>query len=159
VTGTGGSHEKNYFFADGGLNAVRNCEVGLFFDVTPDSTRSSAACGTRTKRTLILGLAFQICQVIIQLIFRDSFAAVELLDAAPDLSVDCFPVLQEPTILFCLDLQQTEQDFLDAAREAVAWSCFWILALRAASWISMLTALPSRRGLQSPLIVSERVIM
>jgi len=49
------------------------------------------------------------------MIFRDSFAAVELLDAAPDLCVDCFPVLQEPTILFFLGLQQTEQDFLDAA--------------------------------------------
>jgi hypothetical protein len=51
----------------------------------------------------------------IQLIFRDSFAAVELLDAAPDLCVDCFPVLHEPTILFFLGLQQTEQDSLDAA--------------------------------------------
>jgi hypothetical protein len=63
-----------------------------------------------------LSLGFQIRQVSIQLIFRDSFAAVELLDAAPDLWVDCFPVLQEPTILFFLGLQQTEQDFLDAAR-------------------------------------------
>jgi hypothetical protein len=49
-----------------------------------------------------LGSAFQIRQVSIQLIFRDSFAAVELLDAAPDLCVDCFPVLHELTILFFL---------------------------------------------------------
>jgi hypothetical protein len=33
----------------------------------------------------------------------------------PDFCVDYFPVLQEPTILFFLGLQQTEQDFLDAA--------------------------------------------
>ena len=50
----------------------------------------------------------------IQLIFQDSFAAVELLDAAPDLCVDRFPVLQKLTILFFLGLQQAEQDFLDA---------------------------------------------
>jgi hypothetical protein len=36
VTGTGGPSEKFYFFADGGFNAVRDCETGLFFDVTPD---------------------------------------------------------------------------------------------------------------------------
>jgi hypothetical protein len=36
VTGTRGSGKKNYCFADGGFNAVRNCEAGLFFDVTPD---------------------------------------------------------------------------------------------------------------------------
>jgi hypothetical protein len=35
-----------------------------------------------------------------------------LFDAAPDFCVDYFPVLQEPTILFFLGLQQTEQDFL-----------------------------------------------
>jgi len=58
---------------------------------------------------------FQIREVSIQLIFRDSFAAVELFDAAPDFCVDYFPVLQEPTILFFLGVQQTEQDFLDAA--------------------------------------------
>jgi hypothetical protein len=53
--------------------------------------------------------------VSIQLIFRDSFAAVELFDVAFDFCIDYFPVLQEPTILFFLGLQQTEQDFLDAA--------------------------------------------
>jgi hypothetical protein len=52
--------------------------------------------------------------VSIQLIFRDSFATVELFDAALDFCIDYFPVLQEPTILFFLGLQQTEQDFLDA---------------------------------------------
>src|SRR5438105_8611201 len=36
VAGTRGSSKKSYFFADGGFNAVRNCEAGLFFDVTPD---------------------------------------------------------------------------------------------------------------------------
>src|SRR6267143_5820841 len=32
LTGTRGSSKKSYFFADGGFNAVRNCEAGLFFD-------------------------------------------------------------------------------------------------------------------------------
>jgi hypothetical protein len=36
VTGTGGSSEKFYFFADGGFNTLRDCEADLFFDVTPD---------------------------------------------------------------------------------------------------------------------------
>jgi hypothetical protein len=40
--------------------------------------------------------------VSIQLIFRDSFAAVELFDAAPDFCIDYFPIFQEPTILFFL---------------------------------------------------------
>jgi hypothetical protein len=116
VAGTGGSSEKNYSFADGGFNAVRNCEARLFFDVTPDFDEIERSLWRKNKAHAHLGLAFQIRQVSIQLIFRDSFAAVELLDAAPDLWVDCFPVLQEPTILFFLGLQQTEQDFLDAAR-------------------------------------------
>jgi hypothetical protein len=116
VTGTGGSREKGYFLADGGFNAVRNCEAGLFFDVTPDFDEIERSLRRKNKAHAHLGLAFQIRQVSIQLIFRDSFAAVELLDAAPNLCVDCFPVLQEPTILFFLGLQQTEQDFLDAAR-------------------------------------------
>jgi hypothetical protein len=115
VTGTGGSREKNDFFADGGFNAVRNCEAGLFLDVTPDFDEIERSLRRKNKAHAHLGLAFQFRQVGIQLIFRDSFAAVELLDATPDLCVDCFPVLQEPTILFFLGLQQTEQDFLDAS--------------------------------------------
>jgi hypothetical protein len=114
VTGTRGSSKKSYFFADGGFNAVRNCEAGLFSDVTPDLGEIERSLRRKNKAHAHLGSAFQICQVSIQLIFRDSFAAVELLDAAPDLCVDCFPVLQKPTILFFLGLQQAEQDFLDA---------------------------------------------
>ena len=114
VTGTRGSSKKSYFFADRGFNAVRNCEAGLFFDVTPDLDEIERSLRRKNKAHAHLGSAFQICQVSIQLIFRDSLAAVELLDAAPDLCVDCFPVLQKPTILFFLGLQQAEQDFLDA---------------------------------------------
>ena len=44
-------------------------------------------------------IAFQFRQVSIQLIVRDPFAAVELIDAAPDLRVDRVPVFQKPTIL------------------------------------------------------------
>lgn len=62
-----------------------------------------------------LGLVFQCREVSVQLIFRDSFAAVELLDAALDFCVDYFPVFQEPEILFFPGFQQTAQNFLDAA--------------------------------------------
>jgi hypothetical protein len=116
VTGTRGSSKENYFFADGGFNTVRNCEAGLFFDVTPDFDEIKRSLRRKNKAHAHLSSAFQIRQVSIQLIFRDSFAAVELLDAAPDLCVDCFPVLQKPTILLFLGLQQAEQDFLDAGR-------------------------------------------
>ncbi len=59
-----------------------------------------APLSQRRVNTLVL----QIRQVNIQLIFEDSFAAVELLDAAPDLCVNSFPVLHEPTIMFFLGL-------------------------------------------------------
>src|SRR6267142_162074 len=81
VTGTRGSSKKSYFFADGGFNAVRNCEAGLFFDVTPDLDEIERSLRRKNKAHAHLGSAFQIRQVRIQLIFRDSFAAVELLDA------------------------------------------------------------------------------
>jgi len=100
VTGTRGSGEKNYFFADGGLNAVRNCEAGLVFDVTPDFNKIESGLRRKNLAHAHLGLAFQLGQVSIQLIFGYSFVAVELIDAAPDLCVDCLPVLQEPAILF-----------------------------------------------------------
>ncbi len=32
VTGAGSSREKSDFLANGGFNAVRNCEAALFFD-------------------------------------------------------------------------------------------------------------------------------
>ena len=115
MTGTGGSREKFYFFADGGFNAVRDCETGLFFDVTPDFDEVERSLRRKNEARTHLSLAFKFRQMSVQLVFRDSFAAVELLDAAPDLRVDCIPVFQEPTILFFLGLQQTEQYFLGAA--------------------------------------------
>jgi hypothetical protein len=81
VTGTRGSSKKSYFFADGGFNAVRNCEAGLYFDVTPDLDEIERSLRRKNKAHAHLGSAFQIRQVSTQLIFRDSFAAVELLDA------------------------------------------------------------------------------
>jgi hypothetical protein len=80
------------------------------------SRRSSAACGAKNVAHAHLGLAFQFRQVSIQLILGDSIAPVELIDAAPDLCFDCRPILQEPTILFFLGLQQAEQDLLEAGR-------------------------------------------
>jgi hypothetical protein len=87
----------------------------VFFNVTPDFDKIERSLRRKNVAHTHLGLAFQFRQVSIQLIFRDSFAAVELIDAAPDLCIDRFPVLQKPTVLFLLGLQQMEQHFLDAA--------------------------------------------
>jgi len=50
----------------------------------------------------------------VQLVLRDSLAAIELLDAARDLRVDRFPVLGKPAILFLLRSQQTKQHLFNA---------------------------------------------
>jgi len=52
--------------------------------------------------------------VSIELVFGNSLAAVELIDAAPNLRIDCFPVLRKPAVLFLLRFQQADQHFLDA---------------------------------------------
>ena len=116
VPSTRGSSEKSHSFANGGFNAVRYRDVGLFFDVTPDFDEIERGLGRKNVAQAHLDLAFQFRQVSFQLIVRDSFAAVELLDAASDLCVDCFPVFQKPAVLFFLGLQQAEQYFFDAAR-------------------------------------------
>lgn len=54
--------------------------------------RAQPAALEQSARSFKFG--FQIREVSIQLIFRDSFAAVELFDAAPDFCTDYFPVLQ-----------------------------------------------------------------
>jgi len=48
----------------------------------------------------------------IELVFGDSLAAVELIDAAPNLGIDGFLVLRKPAVLFLLSFQQAEQHFL-----------------------------------------------
>jgi len=116
VPSTRGSRKKSHSFANGGFNAIRNRDAGLFFYVTSDPDEIERGLGRKNVAQAHLDLAFQFRQVSIQLIVRDSFAAVELLDAAPDLCVDCFPVFQKPAVLFFLGLQQAEQYFLDAAR-------------------------------------------
>jgi len=54
----------------------------------------------------------------IQLIFRNSFTTVELIDSGSNFCVNRSSVLQEPAILFFLSLHQTEQNFFDAAGTA-----------------------------------------
>src|SRR5215467_15387314 len=51
----------------------------------------------------------------IQLIFRNSFTTVELIDPGSNFCVNRSSVFQKPAILFFLSLHQMEQDFLDAA--------------------------------------------
>jgi CheY-like chemotaxis protein len=50
----------------------------------------------------------------IQLIFRNSFTAVELIDTGSNFCVNRSSVFQKPAILFFLSLHQMEQNFLDA---------------------------------------------
>src|SRR5215467_12566139 len=51
----------------------------------------------------------------IQLIFRNSFTTVELIDPGSNFCVNRSSVFQKPAILFFLSLHQMEQNFLDAA--------------------------------------------
>jgi len=104
VTGTGVPARKAIFsrMADSTRSAI--LRLVCLFDVTPDFDEIERSLRRKNVAHAHLGLAFQFRQVSIQLIFGDSFAAVELLDAAYDLCVDCFPVFQEPTILFFLGL-------------------------------------------------------
>jgi len=57
VTGTRGSSKKSYFFADGGFNAIRNCEAGLFFDLTPDLDEIERSLRRKNKAHAHLGSA------------------------------------------------------------------------------------------------------
>jgi hypothetical protein len=94
VPGPRSSCKKSYSFEDGGFDAVRCRNAALFFDVMPDFNDIEGSLGRKNVAHAHLGLVFQFRHVSIQLILRDSFATVELLDAALDLCVDCFPVLQ-----------------------------------------------------------------
>ena len=112
------------------------------------------AVATQKERTAVsFRFGFQVRQVSIEVVFGDSMTAVELFDAAPNLRVDRFPVLRKPAVLFLLSFQQADQHFLDA-REPVAWSCFLILASRAASRISIFIAGSLRVGAYG-LLASE----
>jgi hypothetical protein len=50
----------------------------------------------------------------IQLIFRNPFTPVELIDAGFNLCVNHRSIFQKPAILFFLSLHHVEQDLLDA---------------------------------------------
>ena len=58
-------------------------------------------------------LGFQVRQVSIEVVFGDSLAGVELFDAAPNLCINGFPVLEKSAVLFLLSFEQAEQDLLD----------------------------------------------
>ena len=58
----------------------------------PDLEEVECGLGRKKVAHTHLDLDFQFRQVSFQLIFRDSFATVELRDPAPDLCVDCFPI-------------------------------------------------------------------
>jgi hypothetical protein len=81
-----------------------------------------------------------------------------LFDAALDFCIDYFPVLQEPTILFFLGLQQTEQDFLDAAG-AGSLKLFLDSGFKGRIADFDVHGLTLQKGTRVSLIVSERVIL
>jgi hypothetical protein len=71
----------------------------MFFDVVPDFKKIEHRLRRKNVARAHLFLAFQFRLVSVQLILGDSLAAVELIDAPPNLCIDCFSVFQEPTIL------------------------------------------------------------
>jgi hypothetical protein len=115
MPGSWSSCEKGDSFVDGRFHAIRHRNARLLFNVTPDFDEVERGLGRKNVARVHLDLVFQFRQVSIQLIFRNSFATVELLDPARDLYVDCFPILHKPAVLFFLGLQQPDQNFLDAA--------------------------------------------
>src|SRR5271169_3031890 len=56
-----------------------------------------------------LRLGFQVSQVCVELVLRDSLAAVELAYAAPNFRIDGVPDLQEPAVLFFLGIEKPER--------------------------------------------------
>jgi len=61
-----------------------------------------AKCLAPERNTDSFRLGLQLRQGSIQLVFGNSFPTVELIDAAPNLGIDRFPVLHKPAILFFL---------------------------------------------------------
>ena len=55
--------QKYEFFADGGFNAVRDCQTRLFFDVTPDFDEIERGLRRKNVAHAHLGLIFQFSQV------------------------------------------------------------------------------------------------
>src|ERR1700692_321532 len=82
----------------------------------------NASCSYRARpvaqgrSALSFRLGFQLRQVSVQSVLRNSLAPVELLNAPPNLRVVRFPVFQKPAILFLLGLEQAEQDLLNTGR-------------------------------------------
>jgi len=116
MAGAGVLCQKNDLVANDRFNVVRYFNAALFLDVAPDLDKIER--GFRRKnvaRARSFRLGFQVRQVSIQLVCGDSLSPVELIDTAPNLGVDRFPVLQKPAILFLLGFKQAEQHFLDAA--------------------------------------------
>ncbi|MFZ3329221.1 MAG: hypothetical protein WA197_01215 [Candidatus Acidiferrales bacterium] len=95
---------------------IRRGTTGVFLHLQPDFKEVQRGLRRKNESRAHLWLAFQFCQERIQLIFWNSFAAVELSDPAPNLRVDTLAIFQQPTVLFFLRLQQSHQHFLDAAR-------------------------------------------
>jgi len=106
--------QKNDLLANDRFNAVGHVNAGLLLDVPPDLEKIDRCLGGENVATLHSGGVFQISQVCVQPVFRDSLAAVELLYAAPDFRIDGVPVLQEPAVLFFLGIEKPQQCLLCA---------------------------------------------
>jgi hypothetical protein len=65
--------------------------------------KSSTASGDRTCGTSSR-LSFETLQPRIQLVFWNSFAAIQLSQSAGDHGIDVFPIFQKPSVLLLLRL-------------------------------------------------------
>ena len=96
------------------FNMIRHGDTALFlrYNARFGRDRGRLPAQERSARSFRLGLEFR--QVSVQSVFRDSLAAIELLDAAFNLGVDLVPIFREPTILLLLRIQKAEQHLLHA---------------------------------------------
>ena len=96
---SGSSRQKGDFVANSGLNSVRHFDAALVFDVPPDLNKIRATS---------LRLRFQVRKVGVQFLLRNAFATIELLDTAPNLSVEYLAIFEKPAILLFLGLKQVK---------------------------------------------------
>jgi hypothetical protein len=102
--------------------SCRHSLFALFLEyaanVTPEFDQIDHCLWSKNIAYAHLPLALQLRKMSIQLIFRNSFTTVELIDTGSNLCVNRSSVFQKPAIPFFLSLHQTEQTFLDAAGTA-----------------------------------------
>ena len=85
--------KENDFVSDGGFNLVRHFTAGFLLH-TARFGQDRARPLAKEYSAASFRLSFEFRQVCVQLVFRDSRTPLKLLDTAPDLRMDRFPILQ-----------------------------------------------------------------